>query len=316
MIAVTLSAESENKARTHLVNAPSSGGAPIQLEALVRNLAAITAVFYVCGFMTTNAYLYRLGVADFSLLRTRFILTGVLALTPLLQGVLWGIFAAVDVEVFTQGRRLTRRGYLFVLADFLFLFVVYFALFAFAADNEYVTAARQAALLSVLCIVTVLLLLGGLVYYRASEHRPISKVLYRGQPMTDPPIARRFGVQDTIVESVAVAVTVVILLLIYLTIFGDRFYAYFPEQMGGGRPRTAQMVIAASAIPAAQQLGFAVGDDDTVSEPVELLWVGEENYVVRLPPPNGRAVVQIARGLVDGVITGPMLEPEAAGVAP
>jgi hypothetical protein len=293
----------------------SAAVAAFPLETLVRNLAAVTAVFYVCGFFTTNAYLYRLGVSDFSLLRTRFVLTGALALTPLLQGIIWGIYAAVDVDVFSTGRRLSRRGYAFVLADVLVLFAFYFALFAFAADNDYVTAARQAALLSVLCLVVVLALLGLLVSYRVSERRPVSRMLYRGQSVSEEHFARRFGVRDVVVDAVAVAVVVVILLLTYLTIFGDRFYAFFPEQMGGGRPRTAQLLIAEGAIPAAQQLGFDVADGDPLSEPVALLWIGEESYVIRLPNPNDRTVVQVARGLVDGIVTGALLEPDEAGVA-
>jgi hypothetical protein len=41
------------------------------------------ALFDFLGFLTTNAYHYKLGASDFSLLRTRFILTGVLTLAPL-----------------------------------------------------------------------------------------------------------------------------------------------------------------------------------------------------------------------------------------
>ena len=51
----------------------------IPIETLVRSVAIVGALFYVLGFLTTNAYLYKLGVSDFSLLRTRFILTAVAA---------------------------------------------------------------------------------------------------------------------------------------------------------------------------------------------------------------------------------------------
>jgi hypothetical protein len=49
----------------------------------VRSVTIVGALFYVLGFLTTNAYLYKLGVSNFSLLRTRFILTGVITLAPL-----------------------------------------------------------------------------------------------------------------------------------------------------------------------------------------------------------------------------------------
>jgi hypothetical protein len=294
----------------------STGGTAFPLDILLRNLAAVTAVFYVCGFLTTNAYLYRLGVSDFSLLRTRFVLTGALALLPLLQGILWAVYTATDVEIFSTGRRLSRRGYLLVLVDVVFLFALYFALFAFAADNDLLTAARLAATLSVLCVVVVLGLLGLLVLYRSAERRPISRALYRGQPGADEHIARRFGVRDVTIDAATMAVLVVVLLLTYLTLFGDRFYAFFPEQIGGGRPRMAQLLVAQSAIPAARQLGLDVDEGDPLSEPVALLWLGEESYVIRLPGANDRPVVQVGRGLIDGIVTGALLEPDEAGVAP
>lgn len=44
-----------------------------------------------------------------------------------------------------------------------------------------------------------------------------------------------------------------------------------------------------------------------ISPPLELLWEEEESYVIRLPRPHHGTVVQIARGLVDGVVTGEVL---------
>ena len=75
---------------------PERGKVPI--ETLVRSVAIVWALFYVLGFLTTNAYLYKLGVSDFSLLRTRFILTGVLTLAPLVLALIGGIYAALDVS--------------------------------------------------------------------------------------------------------------------------------------------------------------------------------------------------------------------------
>jgi hypothetical protein len=77
--------------------APERGNIPI--ETLVRSVAIVGALFNVLGFLTTNAYLSKLGVSDFSLLRTRFILTGVLTLAPLVLALIGGIYAALDVTV-------------------------------------------------------------------------------------------------------------------------------------------------------------------------------------------------------------------------
>jgi hypothetical protein len=69
----------------------------------------VGALFYILGFLTTNAYLYKLGVSDFSLLRTRFILTGVLTLAPLALALIGGLYAALDVTVYGSHAGLTTR---------------------------------------------------------------------------------------------------------------------------------------------------------------------------------------------------------------
>lgn len=68
-------------------------------------------------------------------------------------------------------------------------------------------------------------------------------------------------------------------------------------------------------MPPVRELGLNVTEDAPLSLPVELLWEGNESYVIRLPQPHHRAVVQVARGFVAGVVTGEVLvlpEDEAA----
>ena len=123
----------------------------------------------VLGFLTTNAYLYKLGVSDFSLLRTRFILTEVLTLAPLTLALIGGIYAALDVMVFGGHARLTTRAYLWILADIALPFALYFNLFSVVAENNVVTSARDAAMLSAVCAVIVLAVLAALAIYRKSD---------------------------------------------------------------------------------------------------------------------------------------------------
>jgi hypothetical protein len=149
---------------------PQRGKIPI--ETLVRSVAIVGALFYVLGFLTTNAYLYKLGVSEFSLLRTRFILTGVLTLAPLVLALIGGIYAALDATVYGSRGGLTTRAYLWILADIALPFALYFTLFSVVAENDLVTSARDADLLSVVCAVIVLALLVSLALYRKSERRP------------------------------------------------------------------------------------------------------------------------------------------------
>jgi hypothetical protein len=285
--------------------------AKIPIEALVRSVAIVGALFYVLGFLTTNAYLYKLGVSDFSLLRTRFILTGVLTLAPLALALIGGLYAALDVTLCGGHARLTSRAYLWILADIALPFVLYFVLFSVVAENDVVTSARDAALLSAVCAVIVLALLAALAIYRKSDRRPLSHLAYRGQPIPYDRFTERFGVPNALVETMIFAVAGVVLFLAYIGLFGQYFYPTLPEQLGGGRPRMAQILVSGDAVPAVRQLGLDVTETAPLSPPVQLLWEGEESYVIRLPRPHHGAVVQIARGLVDGVVTGEVLVPPA-----
>src|SRR5215208_5137651 len=262
------------------------GGAPergkIPINSLVRSVATVAALFYVLGFLTTNAYLYKLGVSDFSLLRTRFILTGVLTLAPLVLALIGGIYAALDVTVYGSHTGLTTRAYLWILADIALPFVLYFALFSVVAENDVVTSARDAALLSAVCAVIVLALLLSLALYRKSERRPLSHLAYWGQPVTYDRFTERFGVPNTVVETMIFAVAGVVLFLAYIGLFGQYFYPLLPEQLGGGRPRMAQILVSGDAVPAVRELGLDVTEAAPLSAPVELLWEGEESYVIRL----------------------------------
>jgi hypothetical protein len=294
------------------VGAADRGKIPI--ETLVRSVAIVGALFYVLGFLTTNAYLYKLGVSDFSLLRTRFILTGVLTLAPLALALIGGIYAALDVTLYGSHAGLTTRAYLWILADIAFPFALYFILFSVVAGNDPVTSARDAASLSAVCAIIVLVLLLSLALYRKSERRPLSHLAYRGQPVTYDRFTERFGVPNAFVETTIFAVAGVVLFLAYIGLFGQYFYPTLPEQPCGGRPRVAQILVSGDAVPAVRELGLDVTEDVPLSPPVELLWEGEESYVICLPRPHHAAVVQIARGLVGGVVTGEVLDlPEADG---
>jgi len=60
------------------------GDTTVQVEAVVRLVAAVTVAAYAIGLFTANAYLQRIGVADFAQLRARFVFTGVIVLVAFL----------------------------------------------------------------------------------------------------------------------------------------------------------------------------------------------------------------------------------------
>jgi hypothetical protein len=103
-----------------------------------------------------------------------------------------------------------------------------------------------------------------------------------------------------------------VLFLAYIGLFGQYYYPTLPEQVSGGRPHDAQVLVSGDAVPAVRELSLDITEEPPLSPPLELLWEGEASYVIRLPRPHHRAVVQIARRLVGGDITGEVLVlPEA-----
>ena len=204
---------------------------------------------------------------------------------------------------------LSTRAYLWILADIALPLALYFVLFSVVAENDVVTSARDAAQLSAVCAVIVLAVLASLALYRASERRPLSHLAHQGRPFSYGRFTDRFGVPNAVVESMIFGVGGVVLFVAYVGLFGQYFYPTMPEQLGGGPPRVAQILVSGNAVPAVRELGLDVTEDAPLSPPVQLLWEGEESYVIRLPRPHHQAVVQIARSLVDGVVTGEVLVP-------
>lgn len=293
--------------------AAADGGQKMPIEQLIRSLAIVAAAFYVVGFLTANSYLYLLGVSDFSLLRTRFILTGVMVIAPLAFALTFGIYAAIDLSVFEWRGGSFNRTWLWVAGDVLLPFLVYFGLFSVVAENEVTSALVDAALLSVACSILVLAFLASLAVHRRTDRHPVSHLFYQGDRAIGARFNERFGVPGVLVENLVFVVIGMLLFLFYVSLFGMRFYPMLPEQLGGGRPRTAQLLIAADAAATVNRLGIAVTAEDLLSPPVELLWEGENSYVIRLPPPRQRAVVQVDHELVEGVVTGQALTPLAIG---
>lgn len=78
-------------------------------EKVSRLAAFAVLVLYVLGLLTVNIYLYQIGVTDFSVLRTRFILTGVLATLMLAALVTFALIGAATFVAFATNQREARK---------------------------------------------------------------------------------------------------------------------------------------------------------------------------------------------------------------
>ena len=268
--------------------APERGKIPI--DSLVRSVATVGALFYVLGFLTTNAYLYKLGVSDFSLLRTRFILTGVLTLAPLVLALIGGIYAALDATVYGSHAGLTTRAYLWILARHRPpVCPLLHALFGRRRERRRHLRPR--------CRLAQRGLrrhrAGGCwLHWRCTASRSAARsaTWHTGENRSRyDRFTERFGVPNAVVETMIFAVAGVVLFLVYIGLFGQYFYPRLPEQLGGGRPRMAQILVSGEAVPAVRELGLDVTEDAPLSAPVQLLWEGEESYVIRLPSTPSRS---------------------------
>ena len=115
-------------------------------------------------------------------------------------------------------------------------------------------------------IVWSLALLAALAVYRKSDRRPLSHLAHQGQPVTYDRFTERFGVPSAVIETMIFAVAGVVLFLAYIGLFGQYFYPTLPEQLGGGRPRMAQILVSGDAVPAVRELGLDVNGVRVVME--------------------------------------------------
>ena len=70
----------------------------------------------------------------------------------------------------------------------------------------------------------------------------------------------------------------------YPTEFSERAYPAIPDQFGGGRPATAQLLLKPEGVAPARAVGLrTAGDSKLLSEPVKVLVDGGTILVLELP---------------------------------
>lgn len=100
----------------------------------------ITIICYICGFVITNMYLGTLGVVNFELLRTRYILTGVLFLSfwGLVIFLIWGLIKTNQIN---QNKPTKTILFQAIYYSFLNLVCIYFFLKAISTMSGSNTSA-------------------------------------------------------------------------------------------------------------------------------------------------------------------------------
>jgi len=90
--------------------------------------------------------------------------------------------------------------------------------------------------------------------------------------------------------------------IFYISSFASSVYPNVPEQFGGGKPRSVQLLVDREALRGLKALGFKFCNDDQLSDTVAVLFEGENSFVVRQ---KGVPVVQIDRSAIRAVSVTP-----------
>jgi hypothetical protein len=109
---------------------------------------------------------------------------------------------------------------------------------------------------------------------------------------------------ENVVNRIGSLTVFLVLLVVYLFVFSVAFFPLIPEQFGGGRPRTVQLILFADALPEASAIGVEVENNGLKTKPLLLLWEGEDSYLLSsLNDVNQQQTGKVDKQLVAGLLT-------------
>jgi hypothetical protein len=261
------------------------------LEKIGKGAGALALGLYVLGLLIVNAYLFRLGASDFTLVRPRFVYTGALIVLLTLIALsgpaigasfVWqrrqrGLptFSSINMQMIIAGLLLSPA----------ILWLCFWLLLA--TDSPVITRSaiwRQATFLSLSTFIAGLLSVGIsiaivlLVLPVMSSHRSF---------------AYRYATR------LYIGIVIFLVASVYVGYFIDAIYPKVPVQFGGGRAVLAQLMFKKDELNSVKAVGLPFPPNGNLSSPVRLAYQGEQSYIVELP--NGR-IFQIDKSLVSGIV--------------
>lgn len=292
-----------------------------ELSGYLRLAVELTLVLYVVGLLATNFYLFSLGASDFSLFRTRFVLTGALTLLPLWLCVTELTPASILLVRQTElGYRIMtwKDGWQF-LKGLLFPFFVLWLMCTFGTMSilKSLTISFILALVSSTGAAVLIMrandlrLLATLKLDKVDITIPIRREKHDGKRAVDRTNVlkeRRFTSATVLAFRLSGMVGIVsgslLYVLLYTAIFSMYVYPAIPEQFGGAKPRAARFLFVDNSRQNVELLGLGVEGNSGMSIPVEILWQGEEYYLVRPSDGDDDLTIQLDRSIVEGAIFG------------
>jgi hypothetical protein len=95
---------------------------------------------------------------------------------------------------------------------------------------------------------------------------------------------------------------VVVIGMLYLSLFVKGVYGTVPEQFGGGKPIPVELLFDPSQRQKFAHLEVPVHFGTSLTNSVDLIWNGDQGYLVRFEVEGKERVVLIDRELVDAII--------------
>lgn len=287
------------------------------IESLTKLIAAAGIAFYVSGLVVTNLYLRIFGFSDFSLIRTRYVLTGVTALGFLVGvgGLLYGVWRLLSHSfpiVCRSGfklrfirrpieRRSLRLGLWFLSFGFFLTMILSGLLNPTVSMTTVLRVVSPGAMAALTFWYAMFLVeVAPITPARIDRVRRL-RLLYADLNDTDITLAR-FR-EQTLILLLMLPIGAVMLPLLYFTIYASSLYAALPEQFGGGRARSVQFVVAQEFVEEAASLGLHPDPVTFKTNANPLIWESETQYLVALS--NGAEpdeTIQVDKRLIVGII--------------
>jgi hypothetical protein len=268
---------------------------PLDIERLAKLMAGIAVFLYVLGLLAINAYLFRLGVSDFTLVRTRFIYTG--TLIAACAAWIYGFPAAVMFKMTDEYKNLTEPGirkrihaWRRVSRHDLGMSIVGifgFPLLGLTTGLVVVSSGRIGDAIQSAIAIWLAAVISGYIIFRYVV------ILRSGW--------QRLPDRERLTVVILIGLVSFAVWLLYIATFMALAYPKIPEQFGGGRPRTIRILVKEDHVAGAREIGLWIPKHGHLSDPVELVYEGDKNYVLRA---KDERLVQINKELTLGVVVG------------
>ena len=287
------------------------------VEGVTATLALFAIGGYILGLITVNVHLSSIGMSDFGLLRARYVYTGALVIAYILLVCVWVTswfwLPTVDMPMLLYVLVLLVIG---VIPGVIGILSPWADSSDISQQAERPWWSRSPLMFYLVRLVLfyVAIVLGFLtgvsvfILWIVARKNPLAEgqVPNFVEPMFeawvkwwDDPL------QDAERWTWFAFGSIVFLLIfgVFFVIFVKTYYPHIPEMLGGGKPKSAQLLIAPEGQEGARQLGIPMPECTTpdnkaqLSEEVSILFEGVNIYALRLP---NNAVIQIDKKLVIG----------------